>query len=208
MNKKVLAMVMAVVLLMTAAISGTIAWLTDDTDPVVNTFTVGNIDITLTETGAVEDETNKVWENSYKMIPGNTIDKDPKVTVEAGSEACWLFVKVTETGPIDDYLTYAMDSCWTVVPGQTDVYYYNGTELDAQLTADKTFNVIGNKGAEGNGAFVANKILVKTTVTKEMMDSLNASGAATLPQLKFTAYAVQKANVADAATAWSYVENP
>ena len=46
---KALALVLAVVLLVGAAIGGTVAWLTDKTGDVVNTFTVGNIDIELAE---------------------------------------------------------------------------------------------------------------------------------------------------------------
>lgn len=68
------------------AVGGTIAWLTATTEPVVNTFTYGKIKIELTETTGTE----------YKIIPGVNISKDPKVTVKADSEACWLFVKVAE----------------------------------------------------------------------------------------------------------------
>ena len=71
------------VLVLSFTIGGTLAWLTDTTEPVTNTFTYGDINITLAETTEV-----------YKMVPGNSISKDPSVTVESGSEACWLFVKV------------------------------------------------------------------------------------------------------------------
>ena len=83
MKKKTLALVLALTLLVAGVVGGTLAWLTDQTAEVKNTFTVGDINIGLTETTA-----------DYKMIPGNTIAKDPTVTVKANSEACWLFVKV------------------------------------------------------------------------------------------------------------------
>ena len=74
--KKAIAMVLAVMLIVALSVAGTIAWLTDTTEEVENTFTVGNINIDLTET-----------ENTYKIIPGTSQSKDPKVTVKGGSEA-------------------------------------------------------------------------------------------------------------------------
>lgn len=94
MLKKIVVMFAAVVLIVAATISGTLAWLTDDTDTVTNTFTVGNIDISLTETfnaKSEEDlEKNDIWEG--KILPGNVLTKDPKVSVTADSEDCYLFV--------------------------------------------------------------------------------------------------------------------
>ena len=64
---------MAVVLLLGCVTGGTLAWLTDKTDEVINTFTTSDINITLTETDAVNNAA------SFKMIPGYTITKAPKV---------------------------------------------------------------------------------------------------------------------------------
>ena len=50
MKKKTLALVLALTLLVAGVIGGTLAWLTDQTDEVKNTFTVGDINIDLTET--------------------------------------------------------------------------------------------------------------------------------------------------------------
>ena len=94
MKKKLLIPIMILILVI-GAVGGTLAWLTDKTDPVTNTFTVGNVDITLAET------TGK----TYKMVPGQTITKYPKVTVEAGSEECWLFVKIEKSTNYDNFMT-------------------------------------------------------------------------------------------------------
>lgn len=174
MKKKVLSIV-AVVLVLCCAIGGTLAWLTDKTDPVVNTFTVGDINIELTESENL----------NLKMVPGNTITKDPKVTVQANSEACWLFVKVEKSANFDSFMTYDMADGWTELPSVTGVYY---REV-AATTAATDFSVL--KG---------DSVSVKDTVTKA---DLNALTQNTFPTLTFTAYAVQKDNVADAATAWS-----
>ena len=165
---------LALVLVIGCVAGGTVAWLVAKTEPVVNTFTYGNIDITLTETTGT----------SYKIIPGTDITKNPKVTVKGGSEDCWLFVKVEESGTfVADKVTYAIDNGWTPLEGEKGVYY---REV-AAVTADTDFSVL-----EGN------KITVKDTLTKGDIKDI----AATNPTLKITAYAVQQENIADAATAW------
>ena len=99
MKKKTLALLLALVLVFGAAVGGTIAYLTDTTDPVTNTFTVGKVDITLTETFNTDtnnDQKNDAWQ--AQLIPGTTYAKDPVVTVTNDSEDCWLFVKFEEIG--------------------------------------------------------------------------------------------------------------
>lgn len=173
MKKKVLSIV-AVVLVLCCAIGGTLAWLTDKTASVTNTFTVGDINIELTETTT-----------NYKMVPGNTIAKDPKVTVQANSEACWLFVKVEKSSNFDSFMTYEMADGWTALAGVEGVFY---REVDATTTATE-FSVLKD-----------NSVLVKDTVTKA---DLNALTQNTFPTLTFTAYAVQKDNVATVTDAWA-----
>ena len=165
MKKKIAISIVAVALVLCCAIGGTLAWLTDKTDPVVNTFTVGDINIELKETTT-----------DYKMVPGNTIAKDPKVTVKANSEACYLFVKVTKSGNFDQFLTYAMADGWTQYEGTTDVWY----RTVPASNANQEFEVLKDS-----------KVTVKGTVTKEMMTSSDFTN----PTLTFKAAAVQTANL-------------
>lgn len=172
-------------LIVCATVAGTLAWLTDTTDPVVNTFTVGDINITLTESKNLD----------LKMVPGQPIEKDPKVTVKAGSEACWLFVKVEKSGNFDSFMTFEMSDGWVALSGYAGVYYRN---VDA-TNADTGFDVLKN-----------NNVMVRDTVTKTMLeDAKNADGTPNenAPTLTFTAYAVQKDGINDADTAWRKV-NP
>lgn len=141
MKKKTLALVLALTLLVAGVVGGTLAWLTDRTAEVKNTFTVGDINIDLTETT-----------RDYKMVPGNKLDKDPTVTVKANSEACWLFVKVTESENLDTFITYAIAEGWTEL--QDGVYY---REVPASA-ADQPFSVL--KG---------DAVTVNSDVTKEML---------------------------------------
>ncbi len=175
-SSKAFAAVLALVLVLGCALGGTVAWLVAKSDPVVNTFSYGDININLEETTG----------SSYKIIPGVDIAKDPKVTVEADSEACWLFVKVDEVGTfVADKVTYSVADGWTALTGQPGVYY---REVGA-VTADTDFYVLKD-----------NVVKVSDTLTKEDIKDIPTG-----PTLTFTAYAVQKDGIADAATAWSKI---
>lgn len=85
MKKKIMAACLAVCLAAIAVIGGTLAYFTD-TEEKTNTFTVGNVDIVLTE---------PEWNGEdAKLIPGRTIVKDPTITIEADSERAYTFMKV------------------------------------------------------------------------------------------------------------------
>lgn len=168
MKKKATIAVTALLLVLCFAIGGTLAWLKTETTPVVNTFTYGDINIGLSETTGVE----------YKMIPGNDITKDPKVTVEANSEACWLFVKVEKSDNYADYLAnYTIADGWNELDGVAGVYY---REVNADTAKDGT----SYKVLKGD------KVTVLDEVTKSMMEDIK-NGTKTQPTLTFTAYAVQ-----------------
>ena len=162
MKKKSLALFLALALVLVGAIGGTVAWLTDSSDEVVNTFTDSDINITLTET-----------KNDFKMVPGYTISKDPKVTVEAGSEKCYLFVKLEKSANFDSFLTYEIANGWTALPDVANVYYRVVDTADMGTA----YSVLKD-----------DQVTVLGTVTKEMMNGLTAD---TYPTLTVTAYASQ-----------------
>ena len=184
MKKKGLALVLALTLLVVGVVAGTLAWLTAQTAPVVNTFTYGDINIDLTETN-----------ETYKMVPGYDIHKDPKAKVLAGSEECFLFVKLDESTNFDTYLKYDIADDWTALTDVNGVYYREVKTADM----DKDYSVL--KG---------DKVTVNDTVTKEQMNALDAEGAVK-PTLTITAYASQLYKSAGvkftAADAWKNV-NP
>ena len=153
---------MAVVLLLGCVTGGTLAWLTATTDEVTNTFTVGDINITLDETTS-----------DYKMIPGYTIAKDPKVTVKANSEKCYLFVKLTKSNNFDSFMTFETATGWNAVSGQTGVYY----RIVEASGSDQDFDVLEN-----------NQVSVLETVTKPDMNALSSNN---YPTLTVQAAAVQ-----------------
>ena len=174
-----LVVILALLLVFGCAVGGTIAWLTAETAPVVNTFTYGDINITLGETTG----------SDYKIIPGVNIDKNPKVTVKKDSEACWLFVEVKEEGTfVANKVTYSIDDGWTQGDGTkipANVYYRS---VDA-VKADTDFAVLKN-----------NKIYVSEELSKSDIQSIT-----TQPTLTFTAYAIQKEAAGTAADAWAKI---
>ncbi|MDD5902256.1 MAG: TasA family protein [Oscillospiraceae bacterium] len=180
--KKKLMTVLALVLVIAMSVAGTYAYLTDTTGPITNTFTVGNIDITLAETTT-----------NFKMVPGCDIAKDPMVTVEANSEDCWLFVKIDESENLQQFISYAVANDWTQGDGTNipATVWYRPVEAS---TADQTFSVLAG-----------DQVTVKNNVTKTMMDGLKVDGAIQ-PTLTFTACAVQADGFATASAA--YAEAP
>ena len=187
-SRKTLVMMMAMVIAFSGAIGGTLAWLMDKTQTITNTFTVGDINIELDETGATDIDNDGDEENSYEITPGGSVEKDPWVTVKAGSKACWLFVKLDKSANFDTYLSYTVDTsegAWTALEGESGVYY----RMVSASAADQKFYVIKD-----------NKVSVKNV----SMDAL-INGTESLPTLSVTAYAVQQANIASAAEAWKQV---
>ena len=185
--KKIVALLLCAVLLVGASVVGTVAYLTDKAD-VTNTFTAGNVTIELKEY-AMDVATGKITDSSeeegiqktfaeagidnIKILPGRTIEKQPVVIVNAGSEKCWLFVKVENGDAKKDVLGKGAFTCsdgWTVVNGQSGWYQY-----EVAVTA-------------GNYQVFENFIF--QDLTNEQVDALTGGS------IKVTAYAVQEENLA------------
>jgi len=192
-NKKLLALVCCMALLV-GTVGATLAWLVDQSGPITNTFTTSDINIELTETP----------NQDYTMVPGSKIAKDPKITVKAGSEACYLFVKVKKENGFDNYLTYAPRDGWTKL--EEGVYYWTaGVESE---TTDQEFYFLNTETGYENGY-----VTVREGVTKPMMeaiDGFDANGSQDAnekqPQLIFKAFAVQKANIDSVEDAWKAID--
>lgn len=78
-------LIAALVLSIAMATSGTLAYLTDK-DTKTNTFTLGNVDITLNEDN---------WEDNSTLIPGKAVAKDPTIKNNGKNDAyVWMKVKI------------------------------------------------------------------------------------------------------------------
>ena len=143
-TSKALLLSLCAVLLVTASVLGTMAYLTSQ-DQVVNTFTVGNVAITLDEKdvdNSTPGENDRDKANAYKLMPGHNYEKDPIVHVDANSEDCYLFVKVVnEIANIEAEKTVAQqmtEKGWVAVNAANGIYVY---------TTDKTNPAVVTKGS-------------------------------------------------------------
>lgn len=173
---KLTVIIFVMLFLLCGSVGETLAWMVCQTDLIINTFTYGKIGITLTEKDTKLDDDNDEKTNTYEIEPGETIIKDPTITVEAESEASWLFVKLEKSENFDQYLEYTMAEGWKLLDAKQGVYYREVGETDA---------------AEGIEIQVLkdHSVIVKEEVDKEMLNKLNQES---YPTLKITAYAVQK----------------
>jgi hypothetical protein len=194
MKKKLSFTVIALVLSLVCTVSVTVAWLMDKTPTVSNTFTVGDVTITLTESRLNADGSYGTpaegVSNTYKAIPGTEYKKDPKVTVEGGSEACYLFVVIEKSTNFDTYMTYDIADGWTELAGYPGVYYRKVDAVAEDATAE--YPVLLN-----------NQVVVSQDVTADQLEEAESNK----PMLSFIALAVQQANIADEQAAWSIIEN-
>jgi hypothetical protein len=177
---QVITIAVSLMLVAAIAIGGTVAWLVDTTESVTNTFTFGDIDITLTETGAVKDSNGNFKKEYTDLVPGATVPKDPKVTVTDGSVTRWLFVKIEKSTTFDTYFKADPATGWKAVTGAEGVYVYVGSVADGTPIS----------------ILLDDKITVNSDVKKADIDALDAPSAVQ-PTITFTAYAIQKENLTD-----------
>jgi len=122
-KRKIVIMAMALCMVAILAVGGTLAYFTD-TEGATNTFTVGNVDIDLTE-----PNWNTNGNESEDVYPGEALPKDPTVT-NVGVNPCFVRVKVEgldclgNAGMIEyrtNYVKGALGENWVL---HTDGYFY------------------------------------------------------------------------------------
>ena len=166
---KALVLALCAVLLVVTTVFVTMAFLTSE-DSVQNTFTVGEVTISLDELDVDDSDnddstTDRDKANEYKLIPGKTYTKDPTIHVGAKSEPCYLFVKVEnglENAEADGNTTIAAqmtDNGWSLVDGETNIYVYN------QIVSKNTDVVVFSSFTIDGETVVANFKDAKINVT-------------------------------------------
>lgn len=190
---KALALALCAVLLVVTTVFVTMAFLTS-TDSVQNTFTVGEVTITLDEADVKTDgtyETNKdarVDANVYKLIPGHTYIKDPTVHVSDNSEECWLFVKVEnglaaiEANTSEDLSIAAQMAAkgWTPVAEGSNIYAYGTKQAaGADVVVFDNFTISGTAdvSAYGNATIVVTAYAIQADGFDTAADAWTAAGA-------------------------------
>ncbi len=182
-NRKKIAGLLTIGLLLLVGVAGTFAYLTDKTAPKVNTFTVGKVGITLTE---------PKWDaaTNHKIIPGAVLEKDPTITVTANSETAYVFAELAFTDSLAKYesaVTINYSSDWTLlkIDGNKKIYVYKTT--------------VPTKSTDTVLAPVFGQLTFANTLTAASLEELKTA------QLTVTGYAIQASGFADATAAWSEV---
>ena len=188
---KTLGLFAGAILLVAVSIAGTLAYMTS-TAEVKNTFTVGNVTITMDEAKVNDDGYGKpvagadrVTTNPYKLIPDHEYTKDPTIHVDGASEDCWLFVKVEN--------------------GISGIEAAGATTIAAQMAANGWTLVADNvyayedKASAGADVVVFEKFVIADNVTNETLKNNYASNVTVV----VTAYAIQADGFETAADAWT-----
>lgn len=196
-TRNVLLIVSMMLVVAMASVGATVAWLTDDTDTIINTFTSAGVEIDLTETkqpdGSTETTPTK-WE--AKMVPGVTYAKNPYVEVKSATDVpVYLFVKFEENTAAKSYLTYTSNltsgNGWTELTEGSGIWY---------RVVNPTDTTKGWYLLAGNNTYTDGCVTVSSSVTENNMSTASAA------ELKYTAYAIQVAGFENnAAGAWDEI---
>ena len=186
--KKKITMVVSLLLVMALSIGGTLAYLTDKTTAVTNTFTVGKVDIELAEPAGEEID------YSYPIVPGDTYAKDPTITVAKDSEKSYVFVTIVEaanTITVDDeeqaIVEWAIAAGWTEIEADGAKVYYQIVEKPT-TDAGTSLQVFA-----GDTEYTTGKVSINENLTMEVTAQ---------PTITIQAAAIQFANIDDVTEAW------
>lgn len=217
---KILAVVLSCAAILGGTVFGSMAYLKDQ-DVVTNTFTVGQVDISLDEAltndageklaadkttvytdPAAQTLADRVKANTYKLIPGHTYVKDPTVHVAAGSETCYVFVKVENGLAKSDKKTIEADHDAAVggyksVNSQINNNHWIGLYYNVTDTADPTH--ITKKHSSGVYYKLVSAEDAKKGIDLQVFSCFKIKDGATAAELedyedstiKVTAYAIQ-----------------
>lgn len=206
---KILCLVMGAILLITGTVAVTLAYLKAETELVENTMTVGKVVIDLDEADVDEDgkpilNASRVRENTYKLVPGNTYTKDPVITIEAGSENCWVFfglhIDESVEGVLDNDEDVAIraqlkDEGWQRLKNGTSVVSKEIDGVDYEIYCRAAVNM---DDATGD---------VKIDTFKSFTVNATAALGGTANDgegfIKAMAFAIQSANLDTAYAAWT-----
>ena len=208
MKKKILVACLCVALAVLTIAGTTLAYLTSK-DTVTNTFTVGKVAIKLDEAKANTDGSlvagaARVQENSYKLMPGHTYNKDPMVTVLAGSEPSYIKITVTfsKANELDAIIAPTGANLTSIFNGYDAAnWIYKGNTKDA--TADtRTYEfwykeTVGAPTADVALDALFDSITVPEDITGEQLETIKGM------TITVNAYAIQADGFADADAAWA-----
>ena len=139
-KKRFVAILLCVTLVALAAIGATFAYLTDS-KTVNNTFTMGNVKITLDETNVNDPTGDRVTSNTYNVYPGAVVTKDP-IVHNTGKNGAYVRAVVTiEDGM--NWLGLYNENVWTAPQEAAFNAMINNTLGDGWELVDIAYDMSG-----------------------------------------------------------------
>ena len=206
--KKKLMTVLALVLVIAMSVAGTYAYLTYR-DTVVNTFTVGDVQIKLDEAkanadGSLVQGAERVKANSYKLLPGHNYAKDPMVTVLKGSENSYVKMTVTFTKAAELDAIFAPNGAdmTSIFNGYDSTNWIYKGNTEATTANTRTYEFWYKEAVAAPDADVAldalfDSIIVPGFITHEQLATIDGMTTTV------NAYAIQADGFDNAEAAWA-----
>ena len=195
MNKKK-TIIAAFILLLIAFIGGTIAYLTD-TDSATNVFTLGNIDITLTEPSWVAT-------NAQNIMPGAEIDKDPQIN-NVGTAGAYVFIKVEEPCYAGNKLfSYTAGNDWAVV-GTAGTCAATGLSTATTVYGYESNGAMAELAANASTSSLFTEVTLDNTLTSTDIAGITTALNGDDLEIVVTGYGIQSAGLGSTvpATVWA-----
>lgn len=203
-------LVLCGILIVTVTSAGTLSYLTDQTS-VVNTFTVGHVDIQLNETAVTPDGTpidgaERVAGNDYHLIPGQTYVKDPTLTVVKGSDESYVRLLVT----INHYSALQTIFEGAFLPENFVSGWESAVWISTQMTVDADTATYEFRYHTTVEAKEADRVLEPLFETITVPGGMTAEQLAALSGLEITVvgHAIQAAGFENADAAWAAFSGP
>lgn len=209
--KKILLCSLCLIAVAAASIFGTLAYLTDR-ESVVNTFTIGRVDISVDEAKVNTDGTpvsgaDRVQSNEYHLLPGGVYTKDPTVTLEADSEDAYvrMILTVHNASAVQAILDkYNLGDFSVLIGGwDKDIWLYDGfTEDTAANTISFEFRykeIVSKSTTDTELPALFETLIVPGEITGEEMQALYDGGF----KMEVFGHAIQATGFDTADYAWA-----
>lgn len=211
--RRILLLLACAVLLVSLSVGATLAYLTSTTETVKNTFTVGNVVITLDETntdkfdqfGSPNESAARDNGNKYNLLPGMSYTKDPQVHVLAGSEKCYVRMMVTVGGYDSlekafgaEYFTNGMFNLHMVVDGwKDDVWVFEAFDAQKHEYEFRYYKAVDKAATQTDLEPLFEHINIPGELDNEEIANLANV------KINVVAHAIQSDSFADADAAWA-----
>lgn len=202
---KLLTTLGAVALIGAIGVGSTLAYLTDTTETVTNTFTVGNVnfddefgsglresEVVRKDGKYVDNDDEGIWKslgNEYTdLAAGEEVCKDPTVIMGTDSQDAWVFAKIENANsPVFDKIAWSGD--WTDV---TEAY-----KSAKEITGDVDYVVYAKKDtiAKEESSTIFTSVTMADDITSETQ----------IPTITVKAFAIQAAGFSNYTDALSQV---